>query len=81
MRSQSAVFMEPANWEKAGYGKDGKLSCAFHFPTTPAAVTDTESTDVACIPIRSKTFPGAKAPIPFMVAFGAAKVAPFQNVQ
>jgi hypothetical protein len=22
---------------KAGYGKDGKLSCAFHFPTTPAA--------------------------------------------
>ena len=46
---------------KAGYGKDGKLSCAFHFPTTPAAATDTESIDVAGIPILSKTFPGAKA--------------------
>ena len=36
---QDVVYIELIHSEVEGYGKDGKLENAFHFPTTPAAAT------------------------------------------
>jgi hypothetical protein len=37
---QDIVSIEQAGVEEAGYGKDGKLKNAFHFPTTAAAASE-----------------------------------------
>jgi hypothetical protein len=69
---QDVVYIELIHSEVEGYGKDGKLENAFHFPTTPAAATGFQSFDIAHLP-------GAKAAILLEAAFGTAKAVPFQN--
>jgi hypothetical protein len=33
------VYTKVMHWNEEGYGKDGKLKGAFHFPTTSTAAT------------------------------------------
>jgi hypothetical protein len=69
--SQEVVYIGPGGSALEGYGKDGKLKSAFHFPTTHATA--------AVVNLNTLNTSGAKAPFSDGVFIGAAEAVPFQN--
>jgi hypothetical protein len=70
--SQEVVYIEPGDWATEGYGKGGKLKCAFHLSHNPGCGYELEYVEVSNVP-RAKALVLGVAPI------GTAEAVPFQN--